>query len=624
MIEDSILRQRKLKNNNDELVRVIQQDTENPRVVQQPVKVELQSRTLFQYAASTVFTPEIVDAVDFIKKYFGWNHNTLLAAGMVTSNTILGATVPIKQSLFQNFLKEAQKTGAFSSYALPLAQFLAVLGGIIAIHEINCYCTKRLRDTLGYTIREEFGHHWYDNNTFYLIRHTESGKKLLSVGTHLVRVPQFFAVNLVDLANNRMSVLCHLFGSLISLYQASGWLTLSLLGFNFSIPYLIVVSVIYSLLYNAVTSSLVSLVKDNIQNEKDKLELMSKHVTDVQAKAESIAFLDGGSFEKNVFEDRNNEVKQINEAGLWPTTHLDGFKKLHRELAGVVVTLVQLMRGGFDVSSIMSITYSFSYVVSFMCWMRDNVSSLKWLESNLQDIKNFETIIDESKQLIQASRLTYVHRDDCVELDLTIPRKDGNGTFNIKKTLEPGKQYRIVGLNAAGKSTLLKIVRSKMMPQLANGTVILPGNVHFHPQEPYIINDRSYSLLEQLFYPRKVDGSKIEFVKQLMRELNFSDTEVIYYDLEKQNYCNWSEHLSGGQKQKVETIRDILNKGTFACFDEPTAALDVGSKSTFNKMIERYLGDIPILYIEHKDDVELPDVLKGSDASPIAIIEEPL
>ena len=295
--------------------------------------------------------------------------------------------------------------------------------------------------------------------------------------------------------------------------------------------------------------------------------------------------------------------------------------------------LSQLLMNQFDMASILNHIYSFLCVVNTSCWKRDNVEALKRLEANLSNINNFIKILDECNDLLESCGVKYKPIEDgCIEIDLTINRKDGNGIFEIKETLEPGKQYRIVGPNGSGKSTLFAIIKSKMMPQLASGSIgISSDQVSVQPQEPYIINDEA-TLLEQFLYPQTIynypDIQRATNLSiELAKKLNFFNSEITddaalskKIVSEKRNYEIGPQRLSGGQKLKLQTIRTILNKGKLHCFDEPTAALDESSQEIFRSIIKEYLSDVPVLHTHHNGKSALPEGHKG----PIAIIEAPL
>ena len=259
------VRHRNVNNNNNnqtEQQNPVQQSVTQRRVGHLPLVPEVK-KSLFYRLAATMFTPEIVEGADFIKKYFGWNENTLLFLVIVISNVTSGVVLPIKQSCVKSFFQGAQAQ-SFNAWSIQLMFLVPLIAFISKIEGFETYCRKKLGYNLTHAIREEFGRQWYENNAFYLSHLTESAKKLVTVGTPLVRDPHFFAQDLIDLISSRLNVLALCAGAIVSLALTSGW-------------FLVIICLIYAETYNYITEHAVARVKENLRKEKQAEDSMKQN-----------------------------------------------------------------------------------------------------------------------------------------------------------------------------------------------------------------------------------------------------------------------------------------------------------------------------------------------------------
>ncbi|HEX5415732.1 MAG TPA: ATP-binding cassette domain-containing protein, partial [Chloroflexota bacterium] len=66
--------------------------------------------------------------------------------------------------------------------------------------------------------------------------------------------------------------------------------------------------------------------------------------------------------------------------------------------------------------------------------------------------------------------------------------------------LRPGEKVGLVGVNGAGKTSLLKILAGQSLPD--NGTVLAPENFSYLPQEPRVAFSPGQTALECLLDAR--------------------------------------------------------------------------------------------------------------------------
>ena len=202
--------------------------------------------------------------------------------------------------------------------------------------------------------------------------------------------------------------------------------------------------------------------------------------------------------------------------------------------------------------------------------------------------------------------------DDIISIELK------NIKFNHGKSIvfndysykfEKGNIYFIVGQNGCGKSTLIDILLGIHIDEfqgdiLYNNSSIKnidlyklrEENIGIVEQEPLLVSDTIFNNLKLI--NKSCNEDKINYL------LNYFDI----YDIKDKIVQENSTNLSGGEKQKISIIRELLKNPSLIIFDEPTSALDKKSKIKFYKLIEELNSDKSKLIIIITHDKELIDL----------------
>lgn len=149
---------------------------------------------------------------------------------------------------------------------------------------------------------------------------------------------------------------------------------------------------------------------------------------------------------------------------------------------------------------------------------------------------------------------------------------------------KPGEIVAILGPNASGKSTLLKLVSGALEP--LSGRVFLNG-VPTHSLAPKVRAQR-IALVQQesrLLFPSSVS----EFVLQGrhahghgLRFVSEDDIAIAINALAQVGASHladrWMDKISGGEKQRVILARALAQQPILLLLDEPTLHLDIGAQ----------------------------------------------
>lgn len=173
----------------------------------------------------------------------------------------------------------------------------------------------------------------------------------------------------------------------------------------------------------------------------------------------------------------------------------------------------------------------------------------------------------------------------------------------ISLKVEKGECISIVGASGSGKSTLLKLC-ADLLP-LTNGSIYFQGKnyLEYDPLElrkkisycvqlPYLFGTTVYENLEFPFKIRKEPFDRYRVIDLLNK-----------FGLEESFLKKDIRNLSGGEKQRVAIIRNLIYVPKVLLLDEATSALD---NNTAN-LVENYIKDLNIngttvLWITHSLD----------------------
>jgi zinc transport system ATP-binding protein len=180
----------------------------------------------------------------------------------------------------------------------------------------------------------------------------------------------------------------------------------------------------------------------------------------------------------------------------------------------------------------------------------------------------------------------------------------------IDLQIEDGEFLGIVGPNAGGKSTLLKLILGLLKPQ--NGSIRVLGRspraasrlLGYVPQYPSFPRDFPITVAQVVqlgrlglgegarrwhaLWPKRVSGADREAVRRALAEVEASD-------IEKRQIGS----LSGGQLQRVLLARALVGDPRILILDEPTANIDQRLEGEIFDLLELLNARLTILVVSH-------------------------
>lgn len=182
---------------------------------------------------------------------------------------------------------------------------------------------------------------------------------------------------------------------------------------------------------------------------------------------------------------------------------------------------------------------------------------------------------------------------------------------NVNKKFYPGKFYAIMGHSGSGKSTLLNIIG--LLDKPSSGLLLIDdvelsynekklnllrkNKIGYIFQECYL--NENLNVFENIMIPLLINDeiskkNKFIRVKELIRMVGLIDREKHY-----------PKELSGGEKQRVEIARALVNNPSIILADEPTGNLDMKNEKMIFKLFKK-LSNIGkcVIVVSHSESIK--------------------
>lgn len=159
---------------------------------------------------------------------------------------------------------------------------------------------------------------------------------------------------------------------------------------------------------------------------------------------------------------------------------------------------------------------------------------------------------------------------------------------DLTLTIEEGERLTLVGPSGSGKSSILKLLAG--LTSVSQGHLYVEGKDISTLDMPQYRRDVSYCFQQPVLFGETVEDT-LTF-PFMIRGLDF-DSKKAVEALEQVNMTpNYLNHqikdLSGGEKQRVALIRNMLFEPRVLLLDEISTGLDASTKSLVHGVISDY------------------------------------
>ena len=172
----------------------------------------------------------------------------------------------------------------------------------------------------------------------------------------------------------------------------------------------------------------------------------------------------------------------------------------------------------------------------------------------------------------------------------------------INLTIEPEEFFGLIGPNAAGKSTLLRIILGLLKPDRGRVTVFGKPAGHEHARIGYVPQYPSYSSNFPITVAEVVALGRIGIKRgggrRRAEERGLVQNALRAVEIEgiAQRQVNT---LSGGQMQRMLIARALAGAPEILILDEPTANIDVQVEEDIFALLREHNSHMTIIVVSH-------------------------
>ena len=316
--------------------------------------------------------------------------------------------------------------------------------------------------------------------------------------------------------------------------------------------------------------------------------------------AEEVAFLDGSAREKQILN------KSLREVTTWSHFYFySQFKqgivdqyalKYFASMIGYPVLAFPFMYSRLSPAQIAARYKENNTLIQSSC---ESVGDLLMVYKKLQRLAGFTARVTELIEGVdvvasQPSNVQITGEDDGIHFDnITVHSPDGRLLVkDLSLSVKPGESVFITGANGAGKTSIFRVLAG--LWRATSGTVVRPAEglettadgeaaIFYVPQRPYLV---SGTLRDQVMYPLPGDAARDDEVMECLQLANL--TKVVDSSAEGlgRSEHDWTDVLSGGEKQRVGLARLYFHRPTFAILDEATSAINPDEEGLLYAHIE--------------------------------------
>lgn len=241
----------------------------------------------------------------------------------------------------------------------------------------------------------------------------------------------------------------------------------------------------------------------------------------------------------------------------------------------------------------------------------NNMSGYQWISGNINNYREYMEMEDTTNQGEGKPVPTGECEIEFRNVTYTYGGADKPTINNLSFTLHKGEKLALVGLNGAGKTTIVKLMCGLYYP--TEGEILLNGvNVKEYDRDEYfklfsaVFQDISLLAVsvEENITGQPADSCAREKLIDCMKKSGIYGKVMTLPEKEdtllvRSVYQN-SVDLSGGEKQKLALAKALYKNAPILLLDEPTAALDAIAEQQMYMSYLEFSKSRSSLFISHR------------------------
>ena len=262
--------------------------------------------------------------------------------------------------------------------------------------------------------------------------------------------------------------------------------------------------------------------------------------------------------------------------------------------------------GNFIMFFALAMAFSTSLIDFLRCFGDFSRASLE-----VDDFRSFmELDLQEKKETVDIPKAEE-YRIEFKDVSYRYPEAKEYALKNLNLTISPGEKLAVVGLNGAGKTTMIKLLLRLYEP--TEGCILLNGVdiKNYRREDYYKLFSPVFQDVEVLAFPiaenismKSTGNTDVDRAYECAVEAGLKDkidglSKGILTELLKVVDEDGVD-FSGGEKQKLALARALYKNAPIIVLDEPTSALDAIAEQRLYQSFDRMIGDKSAVYISHR------------------------
>lgn len=266
-------------------------------------------------------------------------------------------------------------------------------------------------------------------------------------------------------------------------------------------------------------------------------------------------------------------------------------------------TVKQITIGDFTMFANASINFTNSFNNLF-----SDIIDMGQVIGYLEPFVEFMQLPDVIKQT-SPLKLNEVETIEFKNVTFTYPKTNSLILDDVSFSINRGNKISIVGLNGAGKTTIIKLLCRFYEPD--SGHILINGHsIYEYDYKSYldtmavVFQDYrifSFSILDNISSDKNIDENRInEIIDEVGLKEKIDELSLGINTRLNKNLDDNGVELSGGQNQKIAISRALYKDASLVILDEPTSALDPLAEAeiyqNFNDLVKKKTA----IYISHR------------------------
>ena len=300
-------------------------------------------------------------------------------------------------------------------------------------------------------------------------------------------------------------------------------------------------------------------------------------------------------------------------AKLFGVSAVDSGMSLIREGVVYLYLLYLVLNGDITVAGF--VLY-FNVVAGFSTWLGSLLGQINVLSRLNISMNRFRSYLEypESYKREEGKAIKDTQNPGAIEMKNVSFRYSDDGAYIIKNfnlKINPGEHLAVVGLNGAGKTTMVKLIMGLNEPE--KGSICYDGtDIREYDRDKYyeifgaVLQDHSILpvTIAEIVAENDAGMADREKVSECLKAAGLKEKigSLAGGIDSKYDKTFWDDgiSLSGGEQQKLLLARALYRGSPVVVLDEPTAALDPVSENRLYETYDEMMKGKSTIFISHR------------------------